>query len=220
MITWLCDLDLWPWTSWRLWLMRVVVLHPYTKFEVRIGLAVRKIWRTKCVSIITIQYNSGYLTCSKKLTGSQLSLPHGSLVYHTAWWPWSSTSWFWNWCASRIKGEKPSFKLGHARSLGSRIIRHVGPTRLTDGRAKAALVALFPTGAGAYETMHAYKLREDVLSVGVANLSTLKRQMNITDLVKVAVELKSAVIGRLFHTLTIRWTKKKEEVRFWNNLVC
>ena len=24
-----------------------------------------------------IQYNSGYLTCSKKLTGSQLSLPHG-----------------------------------------------------------------------------------------------------------------------------------------------
>ena len=25
----------------------------------------------------TIQYNSVYLTCSKKLTGSQLSLPHG-----------------------------------------------------------------------------------------------------------------------------------------------
>ena len=24
-----------------------------------------------------IQYNSVYLTCSKKLTGSQLSLPHG-----------------------------------------------------------------------------------------------------------------------------------------------
>ena len=24
-----------------------------------------------------IQYNSEYLTCSKKLTGSQLSLPHG-----------------------------------------------------------------------------------------------------------------------------------------------
>jgi len=31
----------------------------------------------------TIRYDSGYLTCSKKLTGSQLSLPHGSLVYHT-----------------------------------------------------------------------------------------------------------------------------------------
>ena len=26
---------------------------------------------------ITIRYDSGYLTCSKKLTGSQLSLPHG-----------------------------------------------------------------------------------------------------------------------------------------------
>jgi len=25
----------WPWRSWCLWLMRVVVLHPYTKFEVR-----------------------------------------------------------------------------------------------------------------------------------------------------------------------------------------
>jgi len=35
LITWPCDLDLWPWRSWRLWLMRVVVLHPYTKFEVR-----------------------------------------------------------------------------------------------------------------------------------------------------------------------------------------
>jgi len=29
----------------------------------------------------TIQYDSGYLTCSKKLTGSQLSLPHGNLRY-------------------------------------------------------------------------------------------------------------------------------------------
>jgi len=48
LITWPCDLDLWSWRSWRLWLMRVVVLHPYTKFEVRIGLAVRK---TMCVSI-------------------------------------------------------------------------------------------------------------------------------------------------------------------------
>ena len=25
----------------------------------------------------TIRYDSGYLTCSKKVTGSQLSLPHG-----------------------------------------------------------------------------------------------------------------------------------------------
>jgi len=35
LITWPCDLDLWPWRSWRLWLMRVVVLHLCTKFEVR-----------------------------------------------------------------------------------------------------------------------------------------------------------------------------------------
>jgi len=33
--------------------MRLVVRHPYTKFEVRsfVGLAIRKIWRTMCVSI-------------------------------------------------------------------------------------------------------------------------------------------------------------------------
>ena len=31
----------------------------------------------QCPSPITIRYDSVYLTCSKKLTGSQLSLPHG-----------------------------------------------------------------------------------------------------------------------------------------------
>ena len=35
LIAWPCDLDLWPRRSRRLWLMRVVVLHPCTKFEVR-----------------------------------------------------------------------------------------------------------------------------------------------------------------------------------------
>jgi len=32
-------------------MMRAVVLHPYTKSDVRIGLAVPKLWRTMCVSI-------------------------------------------------------------------------------------------------------------------------------------------------------------------------
>jgi len=35
LITWPCNLDLWPRRSWRLLVMRVVVLHPYTKFKVR-----------------------------------------------------------------------------------------------------------------------------------------------------------------------------------------
>jgi len=50
LITWLCDLDLWPWRSWRLRLMQVVVRHsiPSLKF---VGLAIRKIWCTMCVSI-------------------------------------------------------------------------------------------------------------------------------------------------------------------------
>ena len=30
-----------------------------------------------CLRYDTIRYDSVYLTCSKKLTGSQLSLPHG-----------------------------------------------------------------------------------------------------------------------------------------------
>jgi len=48
-------------------------------------------------------------------------------------------------------GNCPS-KFGHARLLGSRIVRYVGdgPTdrrtdRLTDGRTKATLIAPFPT---------------------------------------------------------------------------
>jgi len=51
LITWPCDLSVWPWRSRRLWLMRVVVLHPYSKCEGRIGLAVRKIWRTMGINI-------------------------------------------------------------------------------------------------------------------------------------------------------------------------
>jgi len=42
---WVYDLDLWSWRSWHLWLMRVVVLHPYTKFEVC------RPWCTVCVSV-------------------------------------------------------------------------------------------------------------------------------------------------------------------------
>jgi len=34
LITWPCDLDLWPWRLWHLWLMRVYVLHPHTNFQV------------------------------------------------------------------------------------------------------------------------------------------------------------------------------------------
>jgi len=34
---------------------------------------------TKCIVNLRYIYDSGYLTCSKKLTGSQLSLPHGRL---------------------------------------------------------------------------------------------------------------------------------------------
>ena len=39
----------------------------------------------------TIRYDSVYLTCSKKLTGSQLSLPHGTnkkLKLKIKWWAW------------------------------------------------------------------------------------------------------------------------------------
>jgi len=50
LMTWPCDLDLSPWRSSRLWLMRFIVLHPYTEFEVR-RRCHSQIWRTMCVSI-------------------------------------------------------------------------------------------------------------------------------------------------------------------------
>ena len=40
-----------------------------------------------CFWLDTIRYDSVYLTCSKKLTGSQLSLPHGSLSLATGFLP-------------------------------------------------------------------------------------------------------------------------------------
>ena len=35
-------------------------------------------WSCQVVDKDAIRYDSEYLTCSKKLTGSQLSLPHGT----------------------------------------------------------------------------------------------------------------------------------------------
>jgi len=50
LIYWPCDIDLWRWRSWRLWLMRSSssMRVPSLKF---VGLAIPKIWRTMCVSI-------------------------------------------------------------------------------------------------------------------------------------------------------------------------
>ena len=110
MITWPCDLDLWPWRSWRLWLMRVVVLHPYTKFEVHIGLAFRKIWRTMCVSI---------------------NGPGDPNL-----WPFDLETGIMR-VASKV-GNLPS-KFGHVRPLGSRIIRYVRDGRTDKSNAYCPL---------------------------------------------------------------------------------
>ena len=90
LIMWPCDLDFWPWRSWCLWLMRVVV--PSLKF---VGLAIRKIWCTMCVSI----------NGPGDLDLWPFDLETGMRV------------------ASEV-GNLPS-KFGHARPLGSRIIRYV-----------------------------------------------------------------------------------------------
>ena len=96
-ITWPCDLDLWPCGRWRLWLMRVVVLHssihiPCLKF---VGLAIRNIWRTMCVSI----------NAPDDLDLSPFDLETGTRV------------------ASKAGNLRSKF--GHARLLGSRIVRYV-----------------------------------------------------------------------------------------------
>jgi len=42
----------WPLRSWRLWLMRIIVLHPCTKLSLKfVGLDIWNMWRTMYVSI-------------------------------------------------------------------------------------------------------------------------------------------------------------------------
>ena len=95
LITWHCDLDLWRWRTRRLRPMRVVVLHQYTKFEYRIGLGIRKIRRTMCVSI----------NGPGDLDLWLFDLKNGMRVASKVW-------------------KLPS-KFGKARPLGSRIVRYV-----------------------------------------------------------------------------------------------
>ena len=93
--------DLWPWRSWRLWLMRVVVLHPSLRPILKfVGLDVRKIWRTMCVSI----------NGPGDLDLWPFDLETGVPV------------------ASKV-GNLPS-KFRYVRPLGSRIIRYVQKQRL------------------------------------------------------------------------------------------
>jgi len=118
LITWPCDLDLWPWTSWRLWLMRVIVLHQYTVPSMKfVGLAVRKIWCTMCVSI--------HVPGDPDLWSFDLET--GMRV------------------ASKV-GNLPS-KSVHTRPLASEIIHYVRDGRM-DGWTKAMLNAAFPMGGG------------------------------------------------------------------------
>jgi len=88
------------------WLMRVVVLHPCTKFEF-VGFAVRKIWRTMCVN------------------------GPGDLEL----WPFDLET------GTRVASEVGNLhsEFGHARPLGSPVIRYV-----RDGRTKPTLNAPFP----------------------------------------------------------------------------
>jgi len=86
-----------------------------------VGLAIRKIWRTMCVSISGFGYPGLW----------PFNLETGIRV------------------ASKV-GNIPS-KFWHARPLDSRIIRYVRDKRTdrqTDGRTKATLIAPFPTGDG------------------------------------------------------------------------
>ena len=46
-------------------------------FRVKVTVSVSKVSAVRVrVTLVIIRYDSVYLTCSKKLTGSQLSLPH------------------------------------------------------------------------------------------------------------------------------------------------
>jgi len=103
--------------------MRVVVLHQYTKFQIR------KIWRTMCVRI-----NGPDVPDPKVRVSRLFDLETGLRV------------------ASKV-GNLHS-KSGHARPLGSPIIRYVRDGR-TDGRTDGQKQRLFPLP---YGTEHNKKL--------------------------------------------------------------
>jgi len=103
--------------------MRVVVLHPCTKFEVRMpchleDMAHDVFQHTALMGLVTLTFD---LLTLKLVYQSHLRL-----------------------------GNLPS-KFGHARPLGSRIIRYVRDGR-TDGRTKATLAVPCPTGGGVIMT--------------------------------------------------------------------
>jgi len=121
LITWPCDLDLWPWRPWRLWLMRVVVLHPYTKFEVRRPCRSEDVAR--CVSALM-----GLVTLTFDLP---FDLETGMRVKSKVW---------------NLHSD-----FGHARPSGSRVIRYVrdGRTDKLDGRTdKSNAYCPLPYGQG------------------------------------------------------------------------
>jgi len=120
LITWPCDLDLWPWRSCACgWCGSSSSIRiPSLKF---VGLAIRKIRCTMCVSINGP--DDPDLWPFDRETGVRVASKTGNLLS----------------------------KFGHARPSGSRVIRYVrdGRTdRRTDGRTNAKLTALFPTGGG------------------------------------------------------------------------
>jgi len=125
---WAYDLDLWPWRSWRLWLMRVVVLHPYTKFEVRIRLGIRKIWRTMCVGI---KVHVGVFLFSLYISVVFFVLSPACIFWRinvVIKWPGDLDLWPFDLetgmrVLSKV-GNLPS-RFGHARPFVSRIIRYV-----------------------------------------------------------------------------------------------
>ena len=81
-----------------------------------VGLAIRKIRRTMCVSI------------------------NG---------PGDLDLWPWNWCASRIDGGEPSFRIWARQAFGlSSYLLCTQRTARTDRRTKATLTAPFPKGGG------------------------------------------------------------------------
>ena len=123
LITWPCDLDLWPWRSCRLWLMRVVVLHP-----IIIIIIIRQLIRRRNMSIKSLlgrryQVWSSYSLAVRKIWRTMCFNVNGDPDL----WPFDVETGVR--VASKV-ANLPS-KFGHARPFGTGIIRYVRDGRTT-----------------------------------------------------------------------------------------
>jgi len=143
---WAYDLDLWPWRSPRLSVIRVLVLCQSNKskfwwyydysFLIYGPLGQHGSDWSRDLATLTFEIG-GHGACGWCGSSSSIRIPSlkfVGLAIQKRWrtmcvsinelGDWPLTVWPWNWYANRIWGVEPSFQIWHSRPLGSRISSH------------------------------------------------------------------------------------------------